>query len=281
MNSEMAQGLRREGRFPPQSGIAIGPILFIIAVLAILAAAIAAGSGSFTGGTSAERGKLMAATLLQQATALDDAVNLVRGNGYSDAQISFYVPTGLFMNGNADWGQNSAAVNGSYHVPTGCSTQSNPDTCSVYKPGGGSMTPQIFPQDAMDLNVSWCPLHSPGCRAPLTMLAQMEAEGGAAAPIHLAQIYAPILLSVCRALNNLVGVQNPGGAPPHVSVTSPASTGDFDGNFFNSNNYNFGEDLLFPSSATFSLNKDFCFSTDYGPWTPPSGTVYIYVHVFR
>jgi hypothetical protein len=53
------------GRFGTQAGIAIGPILFIIAILAILAAAIAAGSGSFTSGTAAESNRTKSSALIQ------------------------------------------------------------------------------------------------------------------------------------------------------------------------------------------------------------------------
>ena len=52
-------------RFKPEAGIAIGPILFIIAILAILAAAIAAGSGSFTAGTSTESNRTKATAIIQ------------------------------------------------------------------------------------------------------------------------------------------------------------------------------------------------------------------------
>ncbi|HEU0117821.1 MAG TPA: hypothetical protein VFR09_04235 [Alphaproteobacteria bacterium] len=52
-------------RFRSDAGIAIGPILFIIAILAILAAAIAAGSGSFTAGTSSETNRTKAAAIIQ------------------------------------------------------------------------------------------------------------------------------------------------------------------------------------------------------------------------
>ena len=47
------------------AGIAIGPILFIIAILGILAAAIAAGSGSFTAGTSNETNRTKSAAIIQ------------------------------------------------------------------------------------------------------------------------------------------------------------------------------------------------------------------------
>lgn len=51
-------------RFAHDAGIAIGPILFIIAILGILAAAIAAGSGSFTAGTQNEGNSSKAAALI-------------------------------------------------------------------------------------------------------------------------------------------------------------------------------------------------------------------------
>jgi hypothetical protein len=54
-----------EQRLNSNAGIAIGPILFIIAILAILAAAIAAGSGSFTAGTSTESNNTKASALIQ------------------------------------------------------------------------------------------------------------------------------------------------------------------------------------------------------------------------
>lgn len=57
--------LTRAGRLPSQAGIAIGPILFIIALLAIIAAAIAAGSGSFTSGTTNEGNRTKASALVQ------------------------------------------------------------------------------------------------------------------------------------------------------------------------------------------------------------------------
>jgi hypothetical protein len=57
--------LNSETRFTPDAGIAIGPILFIIALLGILAAAIAAGSGSFTSNTTNESDETKAAALIQ------------------------------------------------------------------------------------------------------------------------------------------------------------------------------------------------------------------------
>src|SRR5580704_1567173 len=52
-------------RQPRNAGIALGPILFIIAILAILAAAIAAGSGSFNAPTATEGDKTKASALIE------------------------------------------------------------------------------------------------------------------------------------------------------------------------------------------------------------------------
>ena len=53
-----------ETRLRGNAGIALGPILFIIAILAILAAAIAAGSGSFNTSTASEGNKAKASALI-------------------------------------------------------------------------------------------------------------------------------------------------------------------------------------------------------------------------
>jgi hypothetical protein len=52
-------------RFARQSGIAIGPILFIVAILAILATAIAAGSSTFATSSGQEAARTNAAALIQ------------------------------------------------------------------------------------------------------------------------------------------------------------------------------------------------------------------------
>jgi hypothetical protein len=62
------------------AGIAIGPILFIIAVLGILAAAIAAGSGSFTTSTTSEGYKAKAAALIDIGQILKVGFERIQAN---------------------------------------------------------------------------------------------------------------------------------------------------------------------------------------------------------
>ena len=78
-------------RAPFNAGIAIGPILFIIAILAILAAAIAAGSGSFTASTASEGNKTKAGGLIQIGENLKvgmDRIVMENGLGWQQWNIN-------------------------------------------------------------------------------------------------------------------------------------------------------------------------------------------------
>ncbi len=265
-----------ETRISPQAGIALGPILFIIALLAILAAAIAAGSGSFTSGTTQENAKLMASTIVQQAVTLDDAVNVVRGHGYTDTQISFAVQPNLFLTADGtDFGQ-------SYPLAT---SLCNSAACTVFAQTGGGTKPVALPQAAIDqamldiISSGWvqCPAgNNLGCRAPQIWLMQFMIEG-TNPPLHLAYFpYAPLTKEVCMAINTLVGVSNPSGDAPQDGAVG-SSAGDAQGSWqgydpiFYYQSYGFV--YIFQSADTFTRSKDFCFGT--------GGAGYYYVHVFK
>ena len=72
-----------------QRGIAIGPILFVVAILAVLASAIAAGSGAFNGDISAISAKAQASAILEYANEVKFAVDRVLAKGCKDTEISF------------------------------------------------------------------------------------------------------------------------------------------------------------------------------------------------
>lgn len=69
-------------------GIAIGPILFIIAILGILASAIAAGSGSFTSSTTGESHRAKAAALIDIGQTLKIGYDRLMGNGTSFSDVN-------------------------------------------------------------------------------------------------------------------------------------------------------------------------------------------------
>lgn len=121
-NYPILMGLKnvRHERLSRSAGIALGPILFIIAILAILAAAIAAGSGSFNASTNTEGNKAKASALIQIGDNLKvgmDRLTMENGisyNGWTTSpsntnnNVDLFSPTGgaiappsIAMSGNA------------------------------------------------------------------------------------------------------------------------------------------------------------------------------------
>jgi type II secretory pathway pseudopilin PulG len=115
-------------RFGPAAGIAIGPILFVIGLLGLLAAAIAAGSGAFSGSTTTHGAKALAQSIIQQTDQMATAVQLVQTrNSCADTQISFENTTvSGYTNTNAP---------ADY-------------TCHIFRPDGGGLLWMIPPQGA-------------------------------------------------------------------------------------------------------------------------------------
>ena len=72
-----------------QRGIALGPILFIIAILAVLAAAIAAGSGSFTSNGNTESANALASPILAMGESYRNAITKLQSSGCTQDTISF------------------------------------------------------------------------------------------------------------------------------------------------------------------------------------------------
>jgi len=270
-SSECGSGgsMRKGERFPPQRGIALGPILFIIAILAILAAAIAAGSGSFSGSTARENAKIMASTVLSQMNSLDNCVAVVRSNGFDDTQLDFEVPANSFVTATAvDWSYPTTSV-------AGCTS----DACRVFKTAGGGCLPQVvapIPSPAADqktmdaLYPGLCPAgNNVACRENWPYLMQFQIEGGANAPIHLTFGWnAPINKDVCMEINTLAGVANPNGDAPHGTNTyNGGSCGAYDCSVY------YGNDV-FDSTMTFTASKEFCY------WDT-SNLQYYYIHVLN
>jgi hypothetical protein len=238
----------------------------IIAILAILAAAIAAGSSSFSGGTSREKAKIMASTIISQMNNIDNCVNVVRSNGFEDTQLDFEVPANSIV--DAIGNDNSYPTTS----PAGCTS----DACGVFKSAGGGCIPQVValtPEDAVDqtfLNVFWAQCsagNNAACRENFPWVLQFQIEGGANAPLHLAFGLGPsINKDVCMEINTLAGVANPSGDAPHGGGTA-GGCGAYDCNVY-------GASWSYDSSATFTSSKDFCY------WDT-NDTHYYYVHVLN
>ena len=74
-------------RFAPDDGIAIGPILFVVAILAILATAIAAGSSTFASSASQETNRTNAAAMISIGQNLKMGVDRIVALGTSIANV--------------------------------------------------------------------------------------------------------------------------------------------------------------------------------------------------
>lgn len=80
--------VRNKQRLAKNAGIAIGPILFIIAVLGILASAIAAGSGSFTTSTTGESSRAKASAMIDIGQNLKIGFDRILGGGVDFSSIN-------------------------------------------------------------------------------------------------------------------------------------------------------------------------------------------------
>jgi type II secretory pathway pseudopilin PulG len=110
---------RPVSRFTPSAGIALGPILFLLAVIAIIAAVASASVGGFSANTTTEGGKITASAIIRVGEDLQNAVRRVNSHGCLDTQINFNNPViSGYTNPNA---------------PTD-------GTCDVFGPNGGAMT---------------------------------------------------------------------------------------------------------------------------------------------
>ena len=117
-------------KLPHNAGIAIGPILFIIAILAILAAAIAAGSGSFTASTSTEGDITKASALIQIGENLKvgmdriimggqvDITNVVINAGNTSNTVDLFSPAGGGISAPSDSLANTPGTD-HWHYMTG------------------------------------------------------------------------------------------------------------------------------------------------------------------
>jgi hypothetical protein len=129
-----------------QRGIALGPILFIIAILAILAAAIAAGSGGFNASTSTESAKAMAEVVINSCHAYKDALDVMLHNG-CDANHLDYTPNGGgYPTGAGTWTHGDFSTGGTGHTGNG--------QCAFFDPRGGNMIFKPLPPPALSPNLT-------------------------------------------------------------------------------------------------------------------------------
>lgn len=118
--------ITNNNRFATAAGIAIGPILFVVAILAVLVGAIAAGSGGFGSSTADEAARVRASTIIQQAVTIKGAFDRIIVNGSTPAQV---------------------IVSESPATPN--------SLVALYGTAGGGITVQNPPRDAVVAGATW------------------------------------------------------------------------------------------------------------------------------
>ena len=76
-------------RLSVNAGIAIGPILFVVAILAVLVGALAAGSGGFGSSTANDSNRINGSTLIEQGTNLKTGMDRIMVNGALTTDVVF------------------------------------------------------------------------------------------------------------------------------------------------------------------------------------------------
>ncbi len=200
-----------------QRGIAIAPILFVVAILAVLASAIAAG-GAFNSDTSAVSAKAQAAAILEYAEQVKMAVDRVLGKGCTDTQISFENPfVSGYTNPNApsDKSCHVFDVSGGGTVwrtpPSGSQNQADHDAANPAN-GGSKVPTGNFGMAAICVmgvgTGGRCP--GPGCVGTFPCF---YTDGTTSADVVM---YLPwVTRDVCLAINQISGFKNMAdGNPP-------------------------------------------------------------------
>jgi type II secretory pathway pseudopilin PulG len=125
---------RRRGTLRADAGIAIGPILFMIAILGILAAAISAGSGQFSNDTTNDSAKAAAQAIIDYGEQMQNGVDLMLGRGIDPLNLSF---THNFLS------QNGSSSLSTWFMNTNCTPAMN-GACELFSLNGGGVVSHDF-----------------------------------------------------------------------------------------------------------------------------------------
>ncbi len=224
------------------SGNAFFLILIAVALFAALSYAVT--SVSRTGGvsTSKDKSKTSASAILNHAASLQAAITRLKTlYGCADDQFNF--ANNIYKTGH-----------GALAIPANSNAPST-GNCDVYSPKAGNAVPYIFPVSAA--GPIGGDLTKPKLGHASLSVAQFKNVGtdgpvGTASANDLAIRFFWLNRETCLALNDLLGVSNPGGEPP---VTSTGS-GDY-------TNGSFAATQIIQSASTNGFQA-FCFQYSSG-----------------
>lgn len=220
------------------SGNVLFLILIAVALFAALAYAVTTSNRSSGQGISYEKANANAAAIIQYSTALRAAIMKLRASGNcTENSLDF---------GNVNFkAQDDSPLN--IANPSAPSNQS----CHIYSAVGGNMVAVIAPVASLVLPYagSWYAGHTAIRVGQIKGIGTDGVAGLASANDLFAQVNG-INRETCRAINNILGIPNPGGEPPIWTVTG-SSTRYLSGSFNSTYIGEFGD-------ATPSGQPQFC-----------------------
>lgn len=178
-----------------QSGSAIVLILVAVAMFAALSFAVMRGGAGSTQALTDQQALLAAQEMISFSSTMQKTIHTMRLRGVNETQFDF-----------------SNDVYKTLHeipitLPNGSCTN---DICKVFDVNGGAITPFVTASNALILPPSGPNTHKPG-HAGFWVLK----VGGIGSELpDLLMINAFLKKEVCIKINELLGVENPAGAPP-------------------------------------------------------------------
>ncbi|MBV8548637.1 MAG: hypothetical protein JO126_04185 [Alphaproteobacteria bacterium] len=203
-------------------GIALGPILFLIAIVAIIAAVIAAGSGEFSPSTNSEGGKISAHAIIDFMDQVGVAVQMVQSNGSCTTTQFRFENTNTTM-----W--NSA---GNYNNPNAPGDSS----CDIFNPtitgliAGGGL-------NWINPNPNWLtlwpnPYNGYMYTGSFAVYGVGSCQTGSCTSYSLAVLLPYVTVDICNAVNAAVGISVSNyvnGSTPSPSPPQYANGAGFEG----------------------------------------------------
>lgn len=192
-----------------QSGNVLFYILICVALFAALSYAFSRGGDSGASKVSDDKARLFATEIINYGGQLREAMTRMKLRGCSDNQYDF-------SNDIYKTISNGRINNSNSNAPTSRS-------CHLFDPAGGNITPYVVSAQAVssDTTTGWQKGHG-GARIRQLSGAGTDAAAGTVSANDIILTLSFISLPVCKKINELLNVDNPGGLPPQPAESGTA-----------------------------------------------------------
>lgn len=181
-------------------------ILVAVVLLAGLTAAMNQGSRTSTSQLSDQQARVVATEISSYLNTVRSAVQRMQMQGISESDFDFSTDIYKLHSGSPITTPNESCTN---------------DRCKLYHPAGGGITPTILAKEAQITQTSPVPAMWQSGHGGFRVL---NIEGVGTEQPDVVMLIAFISEPVCKAINDLVGVQNPNGKPPVFETNNIIAT---------------------------------------------------------